>query len=255
MKVSCKTFLKCWVITETHKTFCFPLYLEKVENEVKCLESKSKTMVTGHDAAKFWFPSNFLITYYQWDLMMVVIFALQTCDCFKNVDVGLHFQGHLLQKLDDQIQKRSLWWKLDENWLNDVEDIQCLCVWVCVCVCVFVHLHMYVHVREHVILHVSECVCLGMCTWVRTCVSARAWVSACVHMLVCVCMYGCVLVPVYDCLGAFMCSRISSCIHVSVCIRASMSGETVTPDSSSNITITDCHKISFFLFKYRPNSC
>ena len=62
--IICKTFdWKRWVISEIHNTFCFILYLEKVENGATFLESK--TIVIGCDAAEFWSPSHFLITCYR----------------------------------------------------------------------------------------------------------------------------------------------------------------------------------------------
>ena len=75
----------------------------------------------AHDDAEFWFASKFLIMYYrQWDLtfgFFKEIFTLKKWEIFVNFEIDLHFQGHLLRKLDDQTQGDHF----GENLIKSVE--------------------------------------------------------------------------------------------------------------------------------------
>ena len=119
----CKTLLKMliWLKSEINNTFCFPLCLERVEN-----------------GAHFWnrrwlcwcrilTPSKLLITCYrQRDLAFGVfleIFVLQH-ENFVNVFHSSTFLRSSVTRMRWPDIVRWFWWKLDENRLNDVGDIQ-----------------------------------------------------------------------------------------------------------------------------------
>ena len=117
---SVKHSWKCWVIT-----FCFPLYVEKVKNGEKFVGNKDN---------EYWQWCWILITFaafstycHQRDLTLWLssknIRVSKRSIFFINFDRDLHFQGHLLHALYGQTV-RPFWWKLDENRLNSVRDIQ-----------------------------------------------------------------------------------------------------------------------------------
>ena len=64
-------------------------------------------MAIGSNGAEFGYPSKSLAAYYhQRDLTLGLVFLINirfsTMSIFVNVDLELHFQGHLLQELDGQ---------------------------------------------------------------------------------------------------------------------------------------------------------
>ena len=80
--------------------FCLPLYLEKVENGAKYLETR--TMVAGCDDAEFgcrmWIP--YYYRQRRWDYFRNN--RTSKMRIFVNFYLDQDFQGHLLQALDGQ---------------------------------------------------------------------------------------------------------------------------------------------------------
>ena len=60
---SVKVCWKCWVASEIRNTFWFQLYLEKVENGEKLVETT--TMITGSNDTEFGYPLKCLTIYYR----------------------------------------------------------------------------------------------------------------------------------------------------------------------------------------------
>ena len=97
------------------------------ENTAKFLESK--TMVISQDAAQSWFSSNFfIIDYRQRDLtlgvFLIEIFALKKIRFFCKFWHWPTFSKPSVTRIRWPDTVQSFWWKLDENRLNGVGDIQ-----------------------------------------------------------------------------------------------------------------------------------
>ena len=102
---SVKHFWKCWIISEIRNTYCFPLYLEKVKNWAKLLESKRwslTVMLPNSDPFEIF---DYLLPPARFDVERFLN-SIRTSKMriFVNFYIDQHFQGHLLQELDDQTQ-------------------------------------------------------------------------------------------------------------------------------------------------------
>ena len=89
---------------------------------------ETTTTVTGSNEVKIGYPLKFVTTYYRQRDLTSGIFFRNICvlkmSIFINVYIDLHFQGHLLQLLDEQRRCYPFYLKFDENRLNGVVDIQ-----------------------------------------------------------------------------------------------------------------------------------
>ena len=124
--------MPCFILFHDHETgavrtslntLYFPLYLVNVENEAKF--SETTTMVISSNSAELGYPLTFLTAYYhQRDLtlgvFLIELLACQKINIFGNLNLGLHFQGNLLQELDDQTHCDHFGENLITDLLNDV---------------------------------------------------------------------------------------------------------------------------------------
>ena len=81
-------------MSNNRKLYCFPLYLEKVENERKRL--KTITMVIYRGVAEFWSSGSFWLPnivskIWRWEYFLNILTSKMSI--FINFDLDLHFQG------------------------------------------------------------------------------------------------------------------------------------------------------------------
>ena len=126
---SVQQFWKCWLMNTVNQ-FCFLLYLEKVENRAKFWETKMMELtmwLPNWDLRIFWLPiseiwrGKFFLeksVLRNWAIFLILTWP----SLWRSSVTRIRWPDTM----------RSFWWKLDENQLNGVRDIQpffCFSIW------------------------------------------------------------------------------------------------------------------------------